>query len=518
MTINAQEELNRLLLMHNFEDFELKQAMDHIAQIVDAACEVNSEDGLIRAQSLIEKLQEKALSSEEQVELFYFMANSWGALLRVRHSSTKPSFRWEIEEFEKEIVTLRKAIKHQGFEGLPKGRRLQIYTNLANCLSEIGRPIEAIRVYDIALSVVKKYGMAQGGKGICLDKYASHLYDDGHACVLYHAAYDLLKEAALSKSTEEHARAPFRNYVKRLSKNCTEYLEPKFYDRDLGKSKIERKYREWCLKERLFLNPLNDLGLHSLAVRDVFGMPAMITKVSEGANPPKYFKYYNMLKQEYVSARYLFFEGLNQDRAHFSDRNVLIYNTLDYSSHSLAMERIKLAYRSAYSLLDKVSYFIKEYFCIDIPDERVYFKSIWYKNADKNQGLREIFEKSENWALRGLFWLSKDLFERGPDFKNSIEPDAEHLYDLRNGLEHRFLKLYQMKHTSAGAVDAGKSDLTEDEFEAKAYTVFRLAREALIYLSLAINREEFRRSETAPPALTMPMDVPTLEDHWKRRW
>ena len=44
-------------------------------------------------------------------------------------------------------------------------------------------------------------------------------------------------------------------------------------------------------------------------------------------------------EQEYASARWLLFDGLHNDDVHFSDRNVAIANTLDYSAFGLAIEK-----------------------------------------------------------------------------------------------------------------------------------------------------------------------------------
>jgi hypothetical protein len=114
------------------------------------------------------------------------------------------------------------------------------------------------------------------------------------------------------------------------------------------------------------------------------------------------------MKQEFVSARWLLYEGLNARTTHFSDRQVTLYNTLDYPSYGLGVERLKAAYRIAYSLLDKIAFFLNDYAKLNINERQIYFRTIWYENCDRNNPIRPIFEQSKNWPLRGLFWLSKD--------------------------------------------------------------------------------------------------------------
>ncbi|MDX5595492.1 LA2681 family HEPN domain-containing protein [Pseudovibrio sp. SPO723] len=47
--------------------------------------------------------------------------------------------------------------------------------------------------------------------------------------------------------------------------------------------------------------------------------------------------------------------GSGFDTAHFSDKDVALYNTLDYPSYALAVEKARLAYRMEYSLFDKIA-------------------------------------------------------------------------------------------------------------------------------------------------------------------
>ena len=68
--------------------------------------------------------------------------------------------------------------------------------------------------------------------------------------------------------------------------------------------------------------------------------------------PPVLTGFFNQLKQEFVSARWLYFEGIHSESAHFSDRKVLLYNTLDYPAFGLAVEKTKVAFRMAYRCSD----------------------------------------------------------------------------------------------------------------------------------------------------------------------
>jgi hypothetical protein len=239
----------------------------------------------------------------------------------------------------------------------------------------------------------------------------------------------------------------------------------------IGASEKEREYRRWCLGNGLFLNPLNDLGSYSICARDTLMLPNFVTAIEE---PPTLLGFFNHMKQEFVSARCLLYEGSRSTRVHFADRKVALYNTLDYPAYSLGVERVKAAYRMAYSLFDKTGFFINAYMRLGIAASKVYFRSIWWaRENSRTPVLRPEFEPSENWPLRGLCWLAKDLFD--DSFREATEPDTQALYEIRNHLEHSYLKVHEMlvpppvdrKSPSVWWIDELAYSVQRQDFEAK---------------------------------------------------
>src|SRR3569832_1360259 len=114
------------------------------------------------------------------------------------------------------------------------------------------------------------------------------------------------------------------------------------------------------------------------------------------------------MKQEFVSARRLYYEATHATGPHFSDKDVLLYNTLDYPAYGLAVEKVKIAARTAYSLFDKVAFFLNDYLTLGLPLHKVSFRSVWHIPDQKPETVRPEFEKSENLPFRGLYWLHKD--------------------------------------------------------------------------------------------------------------
>jgi len=62
----------------------------------------------------------------------------------------------------------------------------------------------------------------------------------------------------------------------------------------------------------------------------------------------------------------------------------------------------------------------------------VYFKTIWYEKAIFGRGVRASLRDSKNLPLRGLFWLSKDIFDE--NLQDVMEPEAQALYVIRKPL------------------------------------------------------------------------------------
>jgi len=174
----------------------------------------------------------------------------------------------------------------------------------------------------------------------------------------------------------------------------------------------------------------------------------------------------------------------------------------------------------AYSLFDKIAYFLNYYLKLGIPEKQINFRNVWNTGPERNAPLRQIFEKSENWPMRGLYWLSKDFFDE--TIKETTEPDARALADLRNHLEHKYLKVHQISVPKADVprimvMDDLAYSISHSDLKKKSLRVLKMARAALIYLSLGMHREEKRRREDEKPnGLFAQMPVTTWEDEWKQ--
>lgn len=425
---NAARLYAQLMALGPLQHMDDAGALKRIGLLVDLAGDLDQPEGTTRAMAWSEEFRARKLRPEHKVLLEYFVANAWHNRQQERHHDIATAWDWEQLELLRQIFHLRVATGLPGFRKLSRGRRCQILTNLANQLSTIGRFVEARAMWTRALAIDPRFGMARGNRGSGLLQYARSHYDQNQAKVLLAAAYDDLvaalgTQARYNGEEQYAAKDHYAAQMAQVKRWIEVEREIKPDRRSLGRSAAERAYRSWVLGEGLFLNPLNDLGPLSVAAYDILSLPSYTTPLNE---PPTLIGFFNQMKQEYVSARWLLYDGLHSKGVHFSDREVLLFDTLDYPSYALAIEKVKDAYRMVYSLFDKIAFFINDYAKLGIAPHRVYFRTLWYEECDVKKPVRAVFNQSRNLSLRALYWLAKDLFD--PALRDVMEPEARALY------------------------------------------------------------------------------------------
>lgn len=466
----------------------------------------------------IKKLEDSIrIANEIKIESFntsfkahyhYFLGNAWGYIQNLKYP--KEEFPLETKELDYQIIHFRQAYSLiNKCKNKDNYNKCQILTNLGNLFSHIGRFSEAQEYFNICLMIDKRFGMAYGNRGMALFYYARVIFEPVHQFIFMQYARKDLNRSLSSDQVYSDAKQAFRGMILQIEnayeiKELNDFKTYDDYYKNFDDEEIE--YRKWCAENRLFINPLNDILTESVVANDFLFTPSMILRFDE---KPIYHSLFNQLKQEFVSARFLFYEALNADEPHFSDRDVTLMDTLDYSVYSLTLEQVKITFRMCYSLFDKIAYFINLYLKLGQDSNRVNFRNVWYKNLLKKNGLDSNLKTTKNWAMRGLFWLSKDLYDK--EFDSSIEPDAKEIASLRNFMEHKSFKIVE-------SFNEGWSEKTEtfeidrSFFYDKTFKLLKLSRSALMYLSFLIFDEERTRNETRDPNKTIPMDFIKIND------
>ena len=486
---------------------DMTETLNDLGKRIDTATDTANESALVLLVDECDSRLEIA-SGEDRVLLYYFQANAYSGIASTKYDANY-AWSWGQTESVAELLSLRHALAEPAFDTINPVRRCQIRTNIASRLNSLGRCVEALEQWQLVLQTIPNFAMALGNKAYGISSYAQYLYDSGHVGIFLKAASEgysaaLAEDGFWDSGTDERVHGKFSRDLAQVRA----YLEAIEFDHSfdlnaftLGETVDEQTYRRWCLQERLFLNPLNDVTTATVAARDILHLPSHVYKVGDA---PRFPAYYNHLKQEYISARFRLYQYQSLDplKGHFTDREALILDSADGGEFGHHVDQLRTAFRSAYALFDKLALFLNDYFSVGMNPRDVSFRRIWVKRESKplNLKLRTVFDGNQNWPLRGLYYLSKDFFDE--DFSSSAAPDAKELVLLRNYLEHRFLTL---QYYNAGASDSDTHlYITTDRFFAKTMHIMRMARAALTYLSLAMYREEAIRSTNAEDGTMIP--------------
>jgi hypothetical protein len=476
--------------------------MIHVLQLatdIDLALENKDKEKLLEFKEKLEELLNKK-NIEVKASLCFFLGNIFDELKNFKQEENSSHWNYDQEEVFRMIYYYRRAILEPDFKSLLKEEKASIYTNLANAFMHYGRTIKAIEYFNKALEFSNDYYMTLINRGKAFRTYSNLIYDEMESGTLIHFAYkDQIKalkqvEAFLSNTENQDDKKHFteaKNIILEEINQIESFVFKEFLisplklDKPLNYRTAERKYRNWVLKNKLFLNSINDIDSFEMANDDLFCLPDM-----ENLNETKYLSYFQQIKQEFISNRALLFEGLHKKSEWHYQTDTYIQN-FDYNIFSISNEKIKIAFKGFYSIFDKIAFFINEYFDLGKKENQVDFNKVWFSSNNKN--LNKKFNDFENLSLRGLYLISKDFYfsyknEDSKNFIEVLEPEAKEINDIRNHLEHKFLMI---KEKSSNKFN--DNYLTENQLKEKTVNLAKITREAVIYLSLAIYQEEERK-------------------------
>jgi LA2681-like HEPN len=502
-----QNALCDLLMKEGIDGRQDDDAITRTCLLTTLAVDLGRADSLTCALAWHEALEKKGITGEQAIVLDLSRAN---AIAGNRYGT---KWTWDQPTLAREIFHLRRAVSHPAFSQAPDVTKCKCLNNLGSRLRVAGRAIEALEYWRRALEVQPHFGMALCNRARILANYGAAL-DDPNVSALFmwmahnEASAALAPTALYTDASDER--------TKESTKTLTEWIESQIdvagvsasnplVFQDTSATEDERNYRRWCLINGLFVNPLNDLGPHTVAASDSMGLAQHVVRVDA---PHRFESFYDQMKQEYVSARWLLYEGLTSTPPHFSDRDVLLAATEPKPSLSLAIEKLKAAYRISYSLFDKMGFFVAAYMELGIPEKKITFRTLW--RTGENKPIRKEFDLTGNWGFCALYWLAKDFSEKEND--EVAEPQARRLSDIRNHIEHKCLRVTATEPLTPPPDDLALM-VSRNQFQAKATHLLKLARSALIYLAIGVGLEERRRepSRAGLPIEELP-STPFLSD------
>lgn len=502
---------------------------------------------------------------------------------------------WFSDELSKSVIFLRKALYVIQKIEYPSAADLYlrscIETNLGNNLSSQGRAFCCIPLWDDAIKC-KENPVPIISKAKNELFIARSICDPGHKELHYFTAYQLIQfglehldklypeqRAAYSKGS--HLMSFKAWYEDNFTTDDFSYFD--LYKMDF-ESRKQASYLKWCGDNKLFINDLNDVSLSEIVYQDIMTLPDISSQFNPTLSMYEELMYhgnFDELKNDYCYARYLVFEAkdISEDQRHLFNSTYPHCNDMAHTITNLKASHYKSAFRTLYSIFDKIAYFINRFFDLnDVEDDyKINFDSIFRQIGKNKWKPHDKLKHSTNCFLHALFYVLKDI----RDVKGStpvsrwLDPDAKAFSEIRNAIEHRSLKIiddfgYTLTQSDRSyrqssldslkgeindneaqikklvneislaeqegntvlkaaletkrlsfdeKLQQGKSQLREQEklsshsilikvsdFESRLMTLMKLARNSIMYLSLAIHFEQ--KNKLDDDDIIIPREVP----------
>lgn len=440
-----------------------------------------------------EKMKSKAPKDNM---LYYDIANGYQTLYELAIQDNP------INAYDDE-ATLRAAIKY--FE--KAGSDPMALTNFGNLYDYIGRPIEAIEYYNRAIKKDNKFGMALGNKAFALETLAPV---SGYQNVYLVKAYQLYMDALdHEESVMDIGGTPALDHFRTHSNHIAEYFKrigrPEALEADLSHShqemekadKLTRFYAQFCYKNELYLNLHMSENYTEASVGDnIFPVLRAGKEEDERRYVEDIAFRFNEISESFMSARMALVQSQYTNTAFSAvSKQTALVDNLDYSVSNIYVGHLKMAYKEAFSTLDKIAILLNHYLELGHPEEGVYYHNVWFEKPEGGKQ-PQIFRKVKNEQyLVGLYLLCQDLC--GSKYS-----------DLRNSLTHRYMRIYR-------GMKGPKGTYTFEELSETTVDVMYKVKCAITYLSLFITRKESTKG-TDKKGLVMDMSLSTNQhlDLW----
>jgi len=467
---------------------DVNVGMLRAATLINAGAEMRDAPAVHEGVAILRKLLE---ALPDRCDLAYNLANGLTAQADLVRSAY-PQWYLETMDLRREARRLyRSAGEANSAPPLVAG---ESFTNLGNSLARAGRYAEAYDSYLRALGLDPTNGVALTGAARILLRFVKD--GIGDADVLRGVAAQHLKTARLNPERIRDLAG------EQAYRDLSGLLQTEIPDGHLLDLSSASEYQRFVAKHRLALAPTIE-GL-DLAMRrwDSLRIDSVTESIDTEYGVPPLFAMFNVLKSDYLAARYLAYTALADgfpESGKYSD-------TLDYACYGVRSSVLTLAQRACMDLLDKVAVAASEYLDLPEPSKSIYFTNRWYE-ARKDGGpmswqppIREEIEKG-NLALVALSEVSGDIAVGFLQEKRA----------LRHASTHRFTVLHDFGRDhvrKCGHVDHYDCAV----FEEQLIESLQLARAVLFYFVEMVRVCE--RQETDSGSRRVPLIVP---DHdWVR--
>lgn len=394
--------------------------------------------------------------STDEAQFYYILGNCSQELFNYRN------LKWFSDDLSHAVIFFRKALHLIQNLDFPTDEELFlkscIETNLGNNLSSQGRLLCCIPLWDSALSC-KHNPVPIISKANNELSLADSVYDPGHQYYHYFTAYNLITQGL------DHLDLLYPEQRIAYSENSTlmnfkAWFEDNFslddfehYDsyEENFETRKQADYLKWCGDNRLFINDLNDVCVSEIVYQDIMTLPSFSQKINISLSMSDELMYhgnFDELKNDYCYARFLIFSAkdIPSDDRHFFNNTFPHIDDMAYTITNLKASHYKSAFRTLFSIFDKIAYFINRFFDLNPikNDRKIDFDSIFRElNSKKQWKPNNKLENSNNFFLHALFYILKDIRDVNDStaVHHLVDPDAMAFTDIRNAIEHRSLKI-----------------------------------------------------------------------------
>ncbi|RXU72576.1 hypothetical protein CYQ77_02365 [Enterococcus faecium] len=293
------------------------------------------------------------------------------------------------------------------------------YVNLGNELSNHFGTIDALHYFNKALLLDSTFSMARGNRAFCLEKHSPFI-DFNKQDKIFNYIHD--EYFAIDITEIENGEELFLTRMLRYNTLKKSYLASlaRGEDPHYSPSNLltwidynEESYENWCVKNVLYLNFLNDYWGFEEAKFDI--------KTNEFCTDRKIPDASKVMLNNMLNN----FVGLRED----------LYE--NFTNGKEDYYKLANIFCLLFSFFDKVSFFLYKHFQLIPPsnnERRVNMNSIW--NCSDSEGYKLLDYK--NTFLFNLYWMRKEYRDENDlELRNYLLPDAQELSDYRNFLEHK---------------------------------------------------------------------------------
>ena len=324
------------------------------------------------------------------------------------------------------------------------------YLSLANAYDHLGRFCEAQQCYRLAAKDKRNEEEVEFNQG--------YTYANMHSFWIEEEPWIVRRaQGLLNKYTQRYdALTPG------LRKKVCSWPAPGFDISLADFTALENgEYEQWVNENYLRINRYCDVEPFSeLSMKDNVNL----LEIRDSSEKKELFKSsFEEIKTTFIETRELTFEALGGD---------------------VAIQKLKMCYKSFYSILDKIALFLKAYLDIPVEVYKVDFATIWY---EKKERLRtELLNNQHNLSLLALYNVKLDVYGV-KSFDYVIDEQTKDLQRIRNFLEHKIVEVKPGMMT----YDDYKMSISKEELALNTIRLAQLVRCAIIYLCNFVMHAEY---------------------------